>query len=89
MPVWHSSNVPATMIPQALPVPGAAMRTNRQNFRIVFSAAIAIALGGVFVLALDLLKSIAGQNVAIGFSLFVVTIFTGFLISLWVQVRQR
>jgi ABC-type phosphate/phosphonate transport system permease subunit len=45
-----------------------------QGFRIVFRAATAIVFAAAFGLGLDLLKSVAGRDVAIGFSAFLVLI---------------
>jgi hypothetical protein len=47
-----------------------------QSFRSVFRAAIAIVLCGALMLGLDLLKSVAGRDVAIGFSAFLVPVET-------------
>jgi hypothetical protein len=60
-----------------------------QNLRGVLSAAIAIAFCVAVPLALDLLKSIAGQKVAIGFAVFIVALLVVFLVSLWVGRRQQ
>jgi hypothetical protein len=65
------------------------MSPKLQNLRGVLSAAIAIAFGGAFPLALDLLKSVAGENVAIGFAVFIVALAVVFLVLLWVGRRPR
>jgi hypothetical protein len=65
------------------------MRTNGQSFRGVISAVISIGFCGAFLLAMDLLKSVAGKNVAMGFSVFVAAVLVVCLISIWAGKRQR
>ena len=59
------------------------MRINLQNFRGVFHAAVAVACCAALSLALDLLNSIAGKNVAIGVSAVIVTVGIVCLILMW------
>jgi hypothetical protein len=63
------------------------MGSKMQSFRSVFRAAIAILLSGAFVLGLDLLKSVAGREVAIGFTAFLVVILAVGPILTWARTR--
>jgi hypothetical protein len=58
-----------------------------QSFGSVFRVAAGIVLCGAFVLGLDLLKSVAGRDAAIGFSAFLVVISVVGLILIWATRR--
>jgi hypothetical protein len=58
-----------------------------QSFRSVFRIPIAIVFCGALVLGLDLLKSVAGKDVAIGFVAFLVAIPVVLRILIWARRR--
>jgi hypothetical protein len=60
-----------------------------QSFRSVFRTPIVIVFCGALVLGLDLLKSIAGRGVAIGFVAFLVVNPVVCLILIWARRRWR